>query len=664
MKYLSSNYLFGLAIIGAASLIVSPSAMAQQSNIDSDGDNIVDSMDVEPCNAQVSARVFAPADRVYGMLMFEDMWPNKGDFDFNDAVIAYNQTLRYNSVGMLTGLHMELSVLAVGARLQSGLALRLPGVPASNIAGVNSSVTGGVANVLLDPTKVDATFVITDDLHQLYGVGGGVRPWINTDSSLPRTAYADITIDVDFAQGSNVSPGLAPFDVYIFDKVAGTEVHRPEYQGTADMDASLYGTADDGSTATRAFVTKAGVPFALVLPEMANYPAEGMSIDSLYPNIVQFGASSGLQAADYYRQLTPGNEFGLTQPRTLVAAAAADQSCFAPNPGICGAASGTGNVSVPTTGLCTFGSANTVSSSGGLWRWTCLGDYSSPTSCTTTDYVCQPNIAASCSVSGGTGSQTCNGSGTGYGSCTVSSCNSGFYLAGASCVAQACTPNSAASCSITNGSGTQTCDNIGSAYGACALSGCNSGYHQVGNSCVLSATCSDGIQNQNETGVDCGGSCGTCSAVVSGFGGGRTGPTYSGWTQCAGYYDQPSIDDIPLVGWANSCVGQGFTRVRLACGSASSPRYIDVSRNLFETGLNSYPEVGLIYNGNFAYDPGNRIYAQGNQPNANRSWWANGSGCNESSMSLTINNVCTTWEAANCFGQGLSGPRYLFVYGQ
>ncbi len=663
MKNMKSNYLLGLAFTGAASLLVAGPAFAQQSNVDSDGDNIVDSMDVEPCNASVSARVFAPADRVYGMLMFEDMWPNKGDFDFNDVVVAYNQTLRYNSTGLLTGLRMELSVLAVGARLQSGLALRLPGVSASNIAAVNSSVTGGVANVLLDPTKADATFVITNDLHQLYGVNAGPRPWINTDPSLARTAYADITIDVDFAQGTNVSASAAPFDVYIFNKAAGTEVHRPEYQGTADIDTSLYGTGDDGSTATRAFVTNAGVPFALALPELANYPEEGMSIDTIYPNIVQFGASSGMQAADYYRQLSPGNEFGLLQPRSLVAAAAANQSCFAPNPGVCGAASGAGSVSAPTSGLCAFGVAGSVSSSGGLWRWNCSGDYSSPTNCTTTDYVCQPNQSASCSVSGGTGSQTCNGSGTGYSSCTVSSCNSGYYLSGASCIAQTCSPNSSRSCNISNGSGTQTCDNIGSAYGACALSGCNSGYGQVGNSCVLSATCSDGIQNQNETGVDCGGVCGTCSTVISGFGGGRVGPSYSGWTQCAGYYDQAGTDDIPLVGWASSCNGHGFTNVRVACGSATAPRYIDVSRNVFETGLNSYPEVGLIYNGNFAYDSRNYIYSQGNQPNQNRSWWANGNGCNESSPSLTINNSCS-WEASNCFGQNLSGARYLFVYGQ
>ena len=163
--------------------------------------------------------------------------------------------------------------------------------------------------------------------------------------------------------------------------------------------------------------------------------------------------------------------------------------------------------------------------------------------------------------------------------------------------------------------------------------------------------------------ADAGGVCGACQPVVGGFGGGKLGPTYAGWTQCAGYLDQAGTDDIPMVGWANSCTGHGFTRLRIACGSQTAPRYMDVSRNVFETGLYGYPEVGLIYAGNFTYDSRNYIYAQGNQPNTNRSWWGNGNGCSESSINLTINNVCS-WEAANCFGQGLTGARYLFVYGK
>ncbi|WP_437657329.1 Ig-like domain-containing protein [Sorangium sp. So ce1182] len=180
------------------------------------------------------------------------------------------------------------------------------------------------------------------------------------------------------------------------------------------------------------------------------------------------------------------------------------------------------------------------------------------------------------------------------------------------------------------------------------------------------ATCSDGLQNQGETGVDCGGPCAPCGPApqtVPGFSG-ELGPDFSssGWTQCVGYRDQANIEDIQDVGWAAACIGAGYTQIRVACGAdASSVRYIDVSRNVLATGLEGYPEQNLIFASSFDLGGANDIYATGNQPNSGTSWWVSGDGCDESSNSLTINNGCA-WEAANCFGQGLEGDRFLYVY--
>ena len=458
-----------------------------QANLDSDLDGVNDAIDALPCDPSVSVRVYAPADRTYGMLLFEDQWPSKGDFDFNDAVIAYNQTLRYDSGGLLTGLHIELSILAVGARFQNGLALRLPNTPRASV----SSLTFTTANVVnttagdvhLDPVEAEATLILTDDLHALFGVDS-TREWVNTDPSLPPHPFVDIVIDVGLTPGHNLSAADAPFDLFLFDRTRGAEVHRPRYRGTAALDPALYNTKDDGTSVSRAFVTTQGIPFVLELPELAAYPVEGAAIDQLYPTVVGFGASAGATNADYYRNPVGGHAYGLVPPRALQGAASPDVSCFVPNPGVCGAAVGQGSVDAPTAGLCGFGAASAVTTSGGLFRWSCTGDYSTPTSCTTPDWVCPPNLAAACPIPGGAGSQTCNGSGSGYGACTVTSCSGGFYQSGNSCVAQACTPGSTTACSIANGTARQTCDSLGAAHGACTLVSCNSGYTQSGNSCV------------------------------------------------------------------------------------------------------------------------------------------------------------------------------------
>jgi hypothetical protein len=144
---------------------------------------------------------------------------------------------------------------------------------------------------------------------------------------------------------------------------------------------------------------------------------------------------------------------------------------------------------------------------------------------------------------------------------------------------------------------------------------------------------------------------------------GVTGPNYSadGWLQCVGVLDRQNIDDLPNNGWANPCLGTNYRQIRVACGAnANSVRYIDVSRNIFSTPLVSYPESNLIIGSNFTV-PQNVIYASSMNPNNGTSWWGGPDGCSEGSGNITINNSCT-WDASNCFGQNLSGDRYLFVY--
>ncbi|MBM4345967.1 MAG: hypothetical protein FJ100_21545 [Deltaproteobacteria bacterium] len=143
------------------------------------------------------------------------------------------------------------------------------------------------------------------------------------------------------------------------------------------------------------------------------------------------------------------------------------------------------------------------------------------------------------------------------------------------------------------------------------------------------------------------------------------GATYSGegWLQCGGYLDQPSSDDVPLA-WGAQCLDAKWGRVRVACGpSKDKVRLIDVKKNVFKDGLTNGSESGLIYDANFDLQGNNLVKAHppGN-PNAARSWWVSAVGCGEGLINLTVNNTSCPWEASNCFGQNLSGSRYLFVY--
>ncbi|MSQ81872.1 MAG: hypothetical protein EXR77_03020 [Myxococcales bacterium] len=172
--------------------------------------------------------------------------------------------------------------------------------------------------------------------------------------------------------------------------------------------------------------------------------------------------------------------------------------------------------------------------------------------------------------------------------------------------------------------------------------------------------CADFVDNNCNGQTDEG-----CPPTINGFVG-QTGPNFkaNGWLQCAGFYDTASSEDIPL-GWGLDCADKNFSKVRVACGSgktANEIRYIDVKKNVFALGIGNKAEYGLIYDSNFDLNGENLIKSDSENPNIARSWWVSALGCGESFNSLTVNNSSCTYEAANCFGLNLVGPRYLFVY--
>lgn len=474
-----------------ALLLVAQTAFAQTGDIpiilatqgDSDADGVVDAQDAAPCEHRVSAWIFAPAEQTYGMMLFEDQWPATGDFDFNDVVLAYNEALGYASDGRLTKLRLDVSVLAVGAHQRNGLGFRLPGVDPEDVTSLVLSIDGRPVPVEPRAGESDLVLVLAEDVHALFGVGHPSE-FVNTDPTQPRRPYASLALEIEIDPGHGLSAADAPFDLFIFDPARGAEIHRPRYRGTAALNSSLVGTADDGTDSERAFVSRNGIPFALELPELADYPFEGERIDALYPGIVDFGATHGTGSTQFYRTPRPGHGFGLVPPAPLAASASPNLACLTPEPGVCGSAVGTGHLNAPSAGLCDVGTPSGVSSSGGSFRWTCEGLYSTPTPCSAPDWICQPNVSGACAITGGTGVRACNGSGTGYGSCVATSCNAGFYLSGGSCHVQVCTPGSSTGCTVSNGSGQQACNTLGSAWAACAPSTCNSGFRLEGHQCV------------------------------------------------------------------------------------------------------------------------------------------------------------------------------------
>ncbi len=273
---------------------LSEAALAQ----DADNDGILDTADTFPCDPALGGSLFAPAEGQVGTLMFEDQWPAKGDLDFNDLVLTYNYVIETAPNGQAVRLIATYDVRALGGTLDLGLSLHLP-VPASAVASVTRSVAGANATPLTPAPDTELYVKMSDNLRELFA--GQAGP-INSDPTTPNQVGQRLVVTVTFTSPTTLGAGAAPYDVFVVrTNNPSHEIHQSQYLGSIAMDQNLFSTLDDGSGGGRFFVDGQGLPFALHLPELADYPSELTSIDTLYPDINAFAVSGGLSNSDFYR---------------------------------------------------------------------------------------------------------------------------------------------------------------------------------------------------------------------------------------------------------------------------------------------------------------------------------------------------------------------------
>lgn len=275
-------------------LLLTGSALAQ----DTDGDGVLDPADAFPCNGSVAGQAFAPAEAVHAMLQFEDQWPGHSDLDMNDVVLTYNFAAHTDGGGAVVALRVTLNVLALGGTLTHGLALQLP-VPASAVASATLTTAGGSAQALLPlASEGDFTVEVMPNLRALFG---GQADQINSIQGQPVITAPALMLDLVFAAPTLLPLSQAPYDLFIFETGdPGHEIHRPMYSGTSRMNTALFGTGVDASSPGRNFVDSSGLPYALSIPELAPYPQEAVPISGLFPGIVGFAASGGVNNQDFY----------------------------------------------------------------------------------------------------------------------------------------------------------------------------------------------------------------------------------------------------------------------------------------------------------------------------------------------------------------------------
>lgn len=268
---------------------------------DADGDGIDDPQDDYPNDPTVVVRNSVPSSG-YAHIAFEDMWPQQGDYDFNDMVIAHKTDFAYNASGALIRADVEVQIRALGALYHNGLALRFTQLDgnSSTYSLIDNAIVAAVSGDAegLDPQSANTIIVANDIFRTLdsYYQNNDVGP-----DGTPQVLR--FTIDFDQQNIAASTEGLVgEFFIYRSDQ-RSHEIHLPGLPPSSEADMQLFGIEDDGSTENNWYKTASGLPWSIeIVNGQSNFahPVEFISIETAYPEFTRWAQSGGTINQTWY----------------------------------------------------------------------------------------------------------------------------------------------------------------------------------------------------------------------------------------------------------------------------------------------------------------------------------------------------------------------------
>lgn len=248
-------------------------------------------------------RIFYPSIQGLYLAAYEDRFPNRGDYDFNDLVVAYKVTLNLNSAGDVETIQASGYLIARGGEYTHDWSLHIP--LANNIAGdysvtvesaqgqqpaVSETRTGSFYGSPVVPVYQD-----TKDLWQISGT-----PFVNTLENQSPIKGPRFNVTVTPVEPIPLSEiGTAPFDPILYVHNSGYEIHLP---GKSPVLDNSNNEADGQIT----FTDSANYPFAMIFMEEWQSPVELTDLGDAYPFFLNNLQSNNSSHPNWYKQPASG----------------------------------------------------------------------------------------------------------------------------------------------------------------------------------------------------------------------------------------------------------------------------------------------------------------------------------------------------------------------
>ena len=244
-------------------------------------------------NFPIAYTSYHPSQSSWGTIAFEDNWPSKGDYDFNDLVLSYHVVQYRNPAYDMVAMEFFLRVEAAGAGFRNGFGFSLP-VDRQRIVKAYGGLSSRSDELGMEPGVDQAVFILFDDPGDV--IPGGTM--VNTLPGASLVTGTQLRFVVQFRTPLKDSElGAPPFDPFlIVDGDRGREVHLIGKQPTPLMNTEYLGTEDDAG----GFRTGRGLPWAILLPSAWAWPTERTPVNEAHLEFVDWAESGGTLYTDWY----------------------------------------------------------------------------------------------------------------------------------------------------------------------------------------------------------------------------------------------------------------------------------------------------------------------------------------------------------------------------
>ncbi|MDR0969424.1 MAG: LruC domain-containing protein [Lentimicrobiaceae bacterium] len=242
---------------------------------------------------------------VSGILLFEDLWPSKGDYDMNDVVVTYHSTIYRNKNNNIVKVEDVFTPIWEGCELINGFGYEMANVATTQVADVTIDWGEHTPSTYMEGKTSETgqskqTIILFEDVHE-------VIPTFKKPYKITTTFVTDAVSDIQppynpFIFVNNPDPYVAPGN-----NGRNHEIHLTNFPPTDLGNTLPFGLADDKSNIEDDlyYISEFKYPFAMDLPYINfRIVKETVNISDAYRYYDGWVESNGEENKDWYEYPT------------------------------------------------------------------------------------------------------------------------------------------------------------------------------------------------------------------------------------------------------------------------------------------------------------------------------------------------------------------------